>query len=68
MLNISFVMALVVTTTEESSNRPYSFIYSFKGNKFTTIADRIPYYVSVMQDGFHRTDIGEKGIRRLAGK
>ena len=21
-----------------------------------------------MQDGFHRTDIGEKGIRRLAGK
>ncbi len=42
-------MALVVTTTEESSNRPYSFIYSFKGNKFTTIADRIPYYVSVMR-------------------
>ena len=30
-------------------NRPYSFIYSFKGNKFTTIADRIPYYVSVMR-------------------
>ena len=42
-------MALVVTTTEESSNRPYSFIYSFKGNKFTTMADRIPYYVSVMR-------------------
>ena len=42
-------MALVVTTTEESSNRPYSFIYSFKGNKFTTIAERIHYYVSVMR-------------------
>ena len=48
-LNRDRSMALVVTTTEESSNRPYSFIYSFKGNKFTTIADRIPYYVSVMR-------------------
>ena len=47
--NLDRIMALVVTTTEESSNRPYSFIYSFKGNKFTTIADRIPYYVSVMR-------------------
>ena len=48
-LNRDRSMALVVTTTEESSNRPHSFIYSFKGNKFTTIADRIPYYVSVMR-------------------
>lgn len=48
-LNRDRSMALVVTTTEESSNRPYSFIYSFKGNKFTTIAERIPYYVSVMR-------------------
>lgn len=48
-LNRDRSMALVVTTTEESSNRPYSFIYSFKGNKFTTMADRIPYYVSVMR-------------------
>ena len=48
-LNRDRSMALVVTTTEESSNRPSSFIYSFKGNKFTTIADRIPYYVSVMR-------------------
>ncbi len=42
-------MAIVVATTEESSNRPYSYIYSFKGNKLTTIAERIPYYVSVMR-------------------
>ena len=48
-LNRDRSMALVVTTTEESSNRPYSFIYSFKGNKFTTMAERIPYYVSVMR-------------------
>ena len=48
-LNRDRSMALVVTTTEESSNRPYSFIYSFKGNKFTTLAERIPYYVSVMR-------------------
>ena len=48
-LNRDRCMALVVATTEESSNRPYSYIYSFKGNKLTTIAERIPYYVSVMR-------------------
>ncbi|MFT3958938.1 MAG: VCBS repeat-containing protein [Desulfovibrio sp.] len=48
-LNRDRSMALVVTTTEESSNRPYSFIYSFKGNKFSTIAERVPYYMSVMR-------------------
>ena len=48
-LNRDRSMALVVTTTEESSNRPYSFIYSFKGNKFSTVAERIPYFVSVMR-------------------
>ena len=48
-LNRDRSMALVVATTEETSNRPYSFIYSFKGNKFSTVAERIPYFVSVMR-------------------
>ena len=48
-LNRDRSMAIVVATTEESSNRPYSFIYSFKGNKFSTVAERIPYFVSVMR-------------------
>ena len=48
-LNRDRCMALAVATTEESSNRPYSYIYSFKGNKLTSVAERIPYYVSVMR-------------------
>ncbi len=48
-LNRDRTMAIVVATTEEASNRPYSFIYSFKGNKFSTVAERIPYFVSVMR-------------------
>ena len=48
-LNRDRSLALVIATTEESSNRPYSYIYSFKGNKLTNIAERIPYYVSVMR-------------------
>lgn len=48
-LNRDRCMSLVVATTEESSNRPYSFIYSFKGNKLTTVAERVPYFLSVMR-------------------
>ena len=48
-LNRDRSLALVIATTEESSNRPYSYIYSFKGNKLTSVAERIPYYVSVMR-------------------
>ena len=48
-LNRDRTMAIVVATTEEASNRPYSFIYSFKGNKFSTVAERIPYFMSVMR-------------------
>ena len=48
-LNRDRSMALVVATTEETSNRPYSFIYSFKGNKLTTVAERVPYFLSVMR-------------------
>ena len=48
-LNRDRTMSIVVATTEETSNRPYSFIYSFKGNKFSTVAERVPYFMSVMR-------------------
>ncbi len=42
-------MELVVATYEEDSNRPYTYIYSFKGNKLNLFANRIPYFMSVMR-------------------
>ncbi|MBQ9406901.1 MAG: VCBS repeat-containing protein [Desulfovibrio sp.] len=40
---------LVVATYEEDSNRPYAYIYSFKGNQLRLYCERIPYFVSVMR-------------------
>lgn len=40
---------LVVATYEDESNRPYSYFFSFKGNKFSQPAPRIPYFASVMR-------------------
>ena len=48
-LNRDGAMDIVVATFEEESNRPYSYFYSFKGNSFTQVAERIPYFVSVMR-------------------
>ena len=48
-LNRDGAMELVVATFEEDGNRPYSYFYSFKGNKLTTYADRIPYFASVIK-------------------
>ena len=42
-------MELVVATYEEDSNRPYAYIFSFKGNRLKLFAERIPYFVSVMR-------------------
>ncbi|MDR3363221.1 MAG: VCBS repeat-containing protein [Desulfovibrio sp.] len=39
---------LVIATYEEESNRPYSYFYSFKGNKLTQAAERSPYFASVL--------------------
>lgn len=47
-LNRDGTKELVVSTFEESSNRPYSYFYSFKGNKFSEFADRSAYFVSVL--------------------
>ena len=48
-LNRDGAMDIVVTTVENESNRPYSYFFSFKGNKFTQVSERIPYYVSVLR-------------------
>lgn len=40
---------LIVATFEEDSNRPYSYFYSFKGNKFSQPSPRIPYFASVLR-------------------
>lgn len=48
-LNRDRALELVVATYEEDSNRPYGYIYSFKGNKLSLFAERIPYFVSVMR-------------------
>lgn len=48
-LNRDGAQELVVATYESESNRPYTYIYSFKGNAFSQYADRIPHFVSVMR-------------------
>ncbi|MDR2055070.1 MAG: VCBS repeat-containing protein [Desulfovibrio sp.] len=39
---------IVVATYEEESNRPYSYFFSFKGNKLAQFAERCPYFASVV--------------------
>lgn len=48
-LNRDGAADLVVATFEEDGNRPYSYFYSFKGNKLAQCAERIPYFASVMR-------------------
>lgn len=42
-------MDLIVATFEPENNRPYSFFFSFRGNKFSQPSPRIPYFASVMK-------------------
>ncbi|MBD5647765.1 MAG: VCBS repeat-containing protein [Desulfovibrio sp.] len=48
-LNRDGAADLVIATFEEDSNRPYSYFYSFKGNKLSQCAERIPYFASVLR-------------------
>lgn len=48
-LNRDGALELVVATFEEEENRPYSYFYSFKGNKLSQYAERIPYFASVIR-------------------
>ncbi len=38
---------LVICTYTEEDNRPYTYFYSFKGNRFRELARRSPYFISV---------------------
>lgn len=40
---------MIIATFEEDGNRPYSYFYSFKGGKLAQIADRAPYFCSVLR-------------------
>ena len=40
---------LVLATFDEERNRPYSFFYSFKGNRLAQYAERTPYFCSVVR-------------------
>ncbi|MBR3664825.1 MAG: VCBS repeat-containing protein [Desulfovibrio sp.] len=46
-LNRDGALELVIATFDEERNRPYSFFYSFKGNRLSQYAERTPYFCSV---------------------
>ncbi|MCR4667129.1 MAG: VCBS repeat-containing protein [Desulfovibrio sp.] len=48
-LNRDGAQELVIATFDEEQNRPYSFFYSFKGNRFSQYCDRTPYFCSVVR-------------------
>lgn len=48
-LNRDGTKDLVIATYEEESNRPYSYFVTFKGNKFSDVAPRTPYFASVLR-------------------
>ncbi|MEG1610359.1 MAG: VCBS repeat-containing protein [Bilophila sp.] len=62
-LNRDRVEELILTAYEEEHTEPYSFVLSFKGNKFTEIAARVPYYLNVVRlaPDYMPVLIGQKG-------
>lgn len=48
-LNRDGALELVIATFEDGDTRPYSYIVSFNGNKFSGLSERIPYFLSVMR-------------------
>ncbi len=62
-LNRDRTEELVLTTYDEDYTQPYSYILSFRGNTFTTVASRVPYYLNVVRltPDFMPTLIGQKG-------
>lgn len=48
-LNRDGAQDLVIATYDENDNRPYSYFYSFKGNRLKECSKRIPYFASVMK-------------------
>ena len=60
-LNRDGAKELVITTYEADKNRPYTFFYSFKNNRFSQYCDKCPYFCSVvrMSPTFTSTLIGQ---------
>ncbi len=54
---------IVLSTYDAEGTTPYAFILSFKGNKFTELVKRAPYYVNVVRvmPDFMPTLVGQKG-------
>ena len=48
-LNRDGAKELVVVTYDEQKNRPYTFFYSFKGNRFSQYCNRCNYFCSVVR-------------------
>lgn len=48
-LNRDGAQELVIATYDENDNRPYSFFYTFRGNRLKEYCKRAPYFVSVMK-------------------
>ncbi|MBO4368991.1 MAG: VCBS repeat-containing protein [Desulfovibrio sp.] len=48
-LNRDGAMEIVIATFDEEQNRPYTFFYSFKGNRFSQFADKCAYFCSVVR-------------------
>ncbi|WP_300707952.1 VCBS repeat-containing protein [uncultured Desulfovibrio sp.] len=48
-LNRDGAQDLVIATYDENDNRPYSFFYSFRGNRLKEYCKRTPYFASVMK-------------------
>ena len=60
-LNRDGAKDLVVATFEEENNRPYTYFYGFRGNKFTEVAKRCSYFASVINlpPSYHPTPVGQ---------
>ena len=54
---------IVLSTYDAEGTTPYAFILSCKGNKFTELVKRAPYYVNVVRvmPDFMPTLVGQKG-------
>ena len=62
-LNRDRAEEIILTAYEEDYTQPYSMVLSFKGNTFTEVAERLPYYLNVVRipPDYMPTLIGQKG-------
>lgn len=62
-LNRDRANEIVVTAFDEEYSEPFSFVLSFKGNTFSELAKRVPYFLNVvrMAPDFQPVLIGQKG-------